>query len=209
MARPSKQQQLDIRMNGELVGYWKINAQGVQSLNYAESWFSSTAIRPLSLSMPLQPPNIPYRDQRVVNFFENLLPDSTDIRHRIQLKFSANSTRAFDLLTKIGRDCVGAIQLLPPGKEPDNIRRIQSEELNESQIAQELRNTTSSPALGQKDGNDFRISLAGAQEKTAFLWHQDAWHRPQDATPTTHIFKLPLGHVGNDQADLTTSVENE
>jgi serine/threonine-protein kinase HipA len=29
------------------------------------------------------------------------------------------------------------------------------------------------------------------------------------STPSTHIFKLPLGRVGNFQADLTTSVENE
>jgi serine/threonine-protein kinase HipA len=29
------------------------------------------------------------------------------------------------------------------------------------------------------------------------------------ATPTTHIFKLPLGRVGHMQADLSTSVENE
>lgn len=209
MARPSKQQRLDIWMNGELVGHWKINAQGVQSFNYAETWFSSAALRPLSLSMPLQPPDIPYRGQRVAGFFENLLPDSSEIRRRIQLRFSANSTRAFDLLAEVGRDCVGAIQLLPMGEEPDNIHSIQSEELNEAQIARELRNTTSTPALGQKSVDEFRISIAGAQEKTAFLWHQDAWNRPFGATPTTHIFKLPLGHVGNNQADLTTSVENE
>lgn len=55
----------------------------------------------------------------------------------------------------------------------------------------------------------FRISIAGAQEKSALLWHEQQWHRPLGATPTTHIFKLPLGRVGNMQADLSTSVENE
>ena len=33
--------------------------------------------------------------------------------------------------------------------------------------------------------------------------------RPMGATPTTHIFKLPLGLVGNRQADMRSSVENE
>ena len=56
---------------------------------------------------------------------------------------------------------------------------------------------------------DFRISIAGAQEKTAFLKHQGKWCRPIGSTPTTHIFKLPLGLVGNRQADMRTSVENE
>lgn len=32
---------------------------------------------------------------------------------------------------------------------------------------------------------------------------------PHGSTPTTHIFKLPLGLVGNMQADMRTSVENE
>ena len=59
------------------------------------------------------------------------------------------------------------------------------------------------------DGDDFRISLAGAQEKTALLWHNSEWLLPHGATPTTHILKLPLGLVGNKKADWSTSVENE
>ena len=65
--------------------------------------------------------------------------------------------------------------------------------------------------LGQEESGDddaFRISLAGAQEKTALLWHKGAWHRPTGATPTTHILKLPIG-VSPQGIDLSTSVENE
>jgi serine/threonine-protein kinase HipA len=54
-----------------------------------------------------------------------------------------------------------------------------------------------------------RFSLAGAQEKTALLFHRGRWCRPRGATPTTHILKLPLGLVGNLQADMQDSVENE
>ena len=61
----------------------------------------------------------------------------------------------------------------------------------------------------EQDVEDFRISLAGAQEKTALLFHRGKWQRPQGATPTTHILKLPLGLVGNLQADMGDSVENE
>lgn len=52
-------------------------------------------------------------------------------------------------------------------------------------------------------------TVAGAQEKTALLWHQNQWLLPHGATPTTHLFKLPLGRVGAMQADMRTSVENE
>jgi serine/threonine-protein kinase HipA len=54
-----------------------------------------------------------------------------------------------------------------------------------------------------------RISLAGAQEKTALLWHESQWQRPLGSTPTTHILKLPRGLVGHRRADFNTSVENE
>jgi serine/threonine-protein kinase HipA len=78
------------------------------------------------------------------------------------------------------------------------------------QIGQLLRNTTSAAPLGQYDGGaDLRLSIAGAQEKTALLRHDEQWIYPAGSTPTTHIFKLPLGLVGNMQADMRTSIENE
>lgn len=63
--------------------------------------------------------------------------------------------------------------------------------------------------MGQADDGDLRISIAGAQEKTALLLHQGRWCRPRGATPSSHIFKLPLGLVGNMRADMSGSVENE
>lgn len=57
--------------------------------------------------------------------------------------------------------------------------------------------------------DDFRLSIAGAQEKTALLYHRGNWCIPGGATPTTHIFKLPLGLVGGMAADMRDSVENE
>ena len=64
--------------------------------------------------------------------------------------------------------------------------------------------------IGGDDDDLFRISLAGAQEKTALVRVGDRWCRPRGATPTTHIFKLPLGLVGGSRrVDLSDSVENE
>jgi serine/threonine-protein kinase HipA len=196
-------------MNGEAVGQWRIDPQGKHAFAYEQSWTESADARPLSLSMPLQPPDAPYRGSQVEAFFDNLLPDSTDIRRRVQAQFGAASTSAFDLLAEIGRDCVGAVQLLPIGQVPDKVQQIHGEPLNEAGVAAAIRSAVSALPLGQREDEPFRISLAGAQEKTALLWHEGQWHRPSGATPTTHIFKLPLGRVGNMQADLSTSVENE
>jgi serine/threonine-protein kinase HipA len=195
-------------MNGELVGHWRVDSRGDHEFRYAESWFGSAAVLPLSLSMPLCPPAQPYRGPLVRDFFDNLLPDNDDIRGRIQARFGAPSTGVFDLLAQIGRDCVGAIQLLPEGATPPAVRRIEGVALDDAQIEEALAGVLGAP-MGQRSADDFRVSLAGAQEKTALLRHKGRWKKPLGSTPTTHIFKLPIGRTGALGIDLTTSVENE
>jgi serine/threonine-protein kinase HipA len=132
-------------------------------------------------------------------------------RRRVAARFRTGSTQAFDLLSAIGRDCVGALQLLPEGQAPTGVDQVDGIPLDEDGIERHLLETVTPDrfAAGRDPDDDFRISLAGAQEKDAFLWWQGRWHKPRGATPTTHIFKLPLGHVGGRQADFSTSVDNE
>lgn len=196
-------------MNGIPVGYWEVTRQG-ERLAYFNEWLTDEQSRPLSLSLPFLPGNPPYQGQIVTDYFDNLLPDNDVIRRRLAQRHQAGGTDPFQLLTKLGRDCVGAIQLLPEDELPADLYEINGEALNIAEVAQRLRNTTSAQALGQQDHDeDLRLSIAGAQEKTALLRHEGQWLLPHGSTPTTHIFKLPLGLVGNMQADMRTSVENE
>ena len=209
MARVSRARSLGVWMNAELTGHWSIDSMGRHEFHYDESWAKNEVARPISLSMPLQPPEVPYRGPVVEAYFDNLLPESIEVRKRIRDKFGAASTSVFDLLVETGRDCVGAIQLLPPGQPPQGVDQINGKTLDEGGVADSLRRAVSGNPLGQRDDDDLRISLAGMQEKTALLLKDNKWHEPLGATPTTHIFKLPLGLVGRMQADLSTSVENE
>lgn len=209
MGRRKKSSALGVWMNGELVGEWRRLRGGVQEFIYAESWQNSDAARPISLSLPLRPSREPYR-VGVEAFFDNLLPDSRQIRERIQRRFRTESDTAFDLLQEVGRDCIGALQLLPVESALPDVRRISGERLRADDVGA-LLDATLGSAFGQDEVGEadaFRISLAGAQEKTALLRHQDAWYRPTGATPTTHILKLPLG-ITPLGIDLSTSVENE
>ncbi|MBL8518741.1 MAG: type II toxin-antitoxin system HipA family toxin [Betaproteobacteria bacterium] len=208
MPRRSTASTLAVWMNGRQAGTWTVTPSRGHEFAYAENWVHDTQARPISLSMPLRPRE-PYRGMVVSNFFENLLPDNKTIRERLQREFSTPSTRAFDLLNEIGRDCVGAIQLLPPGETPVASPHLDMTELTEQEVAAILRNVPVSGRL-QDDANEdaFRISIAGMQEKTALIWHRDRWHMPKGATPTTHILKLPLGLLPQG-VDLGTSVENE
>jgi len=119
-------------------------------------------------------------------------------------------TEGLELLAALGRDCVGALQILPAGEAPASLRTIKGRALSEAEIAQLLRETTATPHAGEHETVDsLRLSIAGAQEKTALLRHGGQWLLPEGSTPTTHILKLPLGLVGNMRADMRTSVENE
>ncbi len=210
MGRPSRSRVLNVWMNGELVGAWRLPTRGEPEFAYEPGWLASPNFRSLSLSLPASPIRPLIRGERVNAFFDNLLPDSEVIRKRVQQKFRTSSSEAFDLLAAIGRDCVGAIQLLPVNDSPTGLASIEAQPLDEDDVEQALASVVTLPgALGHIDEDDLRISIAGAQEKTALLWHEGRWCRPLRATPTTHIFKLPLGLVGNRRADMSTSVENE
>jgi serine/threonine-protein kinase HipA len=206
--RRTDTRELAVWANGERVGEWRLPARGRTEFVYDAKWMAAPEGRALSLSLPFTFANVPLRGAPVENYFDNLLPDSDAIRRRLQARFHTRSSGVFDLLSAIGRDCVGAVQLLPAGETPADIHRIEAHALSDSQLAAELAGLTS-PASPALEENEFRISIAGAQEKTAFLRHHDQWCRPIGSTPTTHIFKLPLGLVGNRQADMRTSVENE
>jgi serine/threonine-protein kinase HipA len=95
-------------MNGEFVGTWSAQPHGREVLQYADAWVASPQGRPLSLSLPFTPGNPPQRGEAVRTYFENLLPDSKEIRERVARRYQAGSTNAFALLAEVGRDCVGA-----------------------------------------------------------------------------------------------------
>ncbi|MEW6280522.1 MAG: type II toxin-antitoxin system HipA family toxin [Candidatus Eremiobacterota bacterium] len=205
MGRRSRTARLTVWMNGEEVGGWRVDSRGEHELSYADSWLSHPDRRPLSLSMPLRPE--PYRGPLVHDYFDNLLPDSDAIRRRLQARFGTRSSGAFDLLAEVGRDCVGAVQLVAGDHLAPDPRSIQGQPLTDEEVAGILAGVQA-PPLGQRTGEEFRISLAGAREKTALLRHSDTWMRPLGPTPTTHILKLPIGQAAQG-IDLSTSVENE
>ncbi|MFC0446099.1 type II toxin-antitoxin system HipA family toxin [Pseudidiomarina halophila] len=203
-------EKLDVYMNGIKVGEYTRTRSGANQFTYDKSWLVSPGRRSISMSLPLQ--STRYDGPEVYNYFDNLIPDSREIRDRIVARFQANSTEPFDILAQIGRDCVGAIQLVPQHSPAPDIKHIEASPLTDEQVGRILRGYQSKTPLGMlKDQRDFRISLAGAQEKTALLFHDGQWHLPHNATPTNYIIKLPIGEIqSHDRViDMKHSVENE
>ena len=145
MRHTRKSGALGLWMNGQPVGSWVVTAQGEEhQLHYGETWLASPLGRPISLSMSLRPAGAPYKGERVRNYFENLLPDNDNIRQRLARRFSTG-TEAFRLLAEIGRDCVGALQLLPAGESPPATESIQFKPLSDEQVAEHLAGTLTAP----------------------------------------------------------------
>lgn len=210
-----REKALDLWMNGVHVGRWERGRGGHDRLVYAAAWVSAPEGRPLSLSLPFAAQglgdggDIALSGPHVAAWFENLIPDNDTILRRLRQRFGAASMAAFDLLAAIGRDCAGALQIVPAGQAPSPSGRIDAEPLDEAGVARILRDTTTFGVRQARDDDAFRLSIAGAQEKTALLRHEGQWCLPHASTPSSHIFKLPLGRVGNIAADLSRSVELE
>lgn len=205
MGRKRSYPPLNVFLNARHVGQLLRESTGAISFVYDKDWLAWEHRLPVSLSLPLREDR--YVGAPVIAVFENLLPDNDGIRRRVAERVGAAGTDAYSLLSEIGRDCVGALQFLPDGEEPQTVDKITGEPVNEEQIEALLSELDVAP-LGIRKEKDFRISVAGAQEKTALLWHEGKWIEPSGTTPTTHIIKPQIGRLPNGM-DLSSSVENE
>jgi serine/threonine-protein kinase HipA len=205
MARPRKRAPLNVFLNGRKVGRLRRQASGAIEFQYDVDWLSWEHVQPVSLSLPLREDR--YIGEPVIAVFENLLPDRPQIRRRIAERVRADGDDVYSLLAKVGRDCVGALQFLPDGVMLGLAGAVEGRPISTDYIARKLGDLEAAP-LGMDEDDEFRISLAGAQEKTAFLLWNRKWHVPHGATATTHILKPQIGVLPSG-IDLSQSVENE
>ncbi|MFC7053574.1 HipA domain-containing protein [Hansschlegelia quercus] len=196
---------LNVFINARKVGVLRREASGALSFKYAEGWLDLDAAPPVSLSLPL-------REERFVgaavhNVFDNLLPDDDRTRLRLAERVGADGIDAFSLLYEVGRDCAGAMQILPRGTAPGVAGQIEGDALDKEGMVEILRNLQITP-FGVNTDEAFRLTLPGVQDRTALLRHEGAWLTPHVGTATTHVLK-PRIRRGPTGVDLSDSVENE
>lgn len=205
MARRRAHIPLNVFLNGRLVGAFRRQSSGAVDFLYDPSWLDWPHHFPISLSLPLREDR--YIGAAVSNVFDNLLPDGDGLRRRLAERAGAEGTDVYSLLRALGRDCVGALQFLPEGVDPGPAGASAGKAVSDDEVAEIIRQLGAKP-LGVDEDQDFRISLAGAQEKTALLRKDGQWLKPLGAAATTHILKPQIGHLSNG-LDLSNSVENE
>lgn len=210
MARRKAHVPLAVFLNNRRVGRLDKQPGGAVAFAYDEEWLAWEHALPVSLSMPLREER--YTGVKVDAVFDNLLPDAEHIRRRVAERVGAEGIDAYSLLSAIGRDCVGALQFLPFDDDHGGDDDPAPTPLDDDDVARLIAGLARAP-LGVDAGEDadFRISVAGAQEKTALLRQDGRWFRPHGRTPTTHILKPQIGAIesAGGTIDLSNSVENE
>lgn len=205
MSRKKKNPPLRVVLNGRDVGRLSRASSGAIDFQYAEEWLAWEDAIPVSLSLPLREDR--YIGAPVLAVFENLLPDNKEIRDRVAARVGAPGTDAYSLLAQIGHDCVGALQFLHEDMDAGRAGSTEGRPISDAEIARKITDLKAEP-LGMDDSEDFRISIAGAQEKTALLYKDGKWFTPIGTTATTHILKPQISEVQRG-IDLSNSVENE
>lgn len=208
MGRRKTHAPLNVLINNRFVGRLVKEANGAILFQYDQSWLDWEPSFAISLSLPMR--ETAYTGAPVIAVFDNLLPDNPNVRKRVAERVGAQGTDYYSLLESIGRDCVGAMQFLPDGEPFDIEPHATGEPVDDDEVERILANLAQAP-LGIEPDQEFRISVAGAQEKTALLFHEGRWMRPIGTTPTTHILKPQLGQIPTafGMIDMEASVDNE
>lgn len=140
--------------------------------------------RPVSLSLPLQ--SEPFTPAQSRPFFEALLPEGV-VRERIAGSLKLAASDSYGLLTELGRDCAGALQIM----ETTRISDVPGARwLTEEQLDALIHELPQRP-LGVVPGDPrVRLSLAGIQQKAVLVRDVNgAFGEPLNGLPTTHILK--------------------
>ncbi|AKS35867.1 type II toxin-antitoxin system HipA family toxin [Mycolicibacterium goodii] len=191
---------LRVYLDGIPVGTLSQSSQGALSFGYDSDYVAQPDPTPLSLSMPLLADR--HRDKAVRAYLEGLLPDSEGTRQRWAREYNVSPNNPFALLTHVGRDAAGAVQILSPecDSADANDRTGDIEWLSGPDLvvlAQDLATHQTDWDPGRFGG---RWSLAGAQPKIALFRDPESgqFGIPRDATPTNVIVKPALaGYAGH------------
>ena len=189
-------------MQDGLYTYINANFTGILSHDKTggvEFMYDENAQYPLSLSLPVKKEK--YLDKECSGFFNGLLPEGDSIRKYIAKKYATNPNNDFAILKAIGYDCAGAVSFLKSKR--NNLKEfyeIEGEILDNKKLEKLILELPQKPlGVGAKD---LKLSLAGAQNKTAVLMIDNKIALPAKSTPTSHILKPQI-------KNYKESIENE
>jgi len=183
--------ELLVVIEGLLAGRIHADKSGRLSLSYEEAWRASAQGYSISVSMPLA--DVSYPQKAVWPYLWNLLPENPNVVQRWAQQYHVSAGNPFGLLGHVGADVPGAVQFL----SPERLAEIQAEQhptiewISVDELRERLRQLRDDISAVRRPGDIGKMSLPGAQAKTAFYRDPQTgrWGVPGGRTPTTHIIK--------------------
>lgn len=174
---------LCVWVNTRPMGWFGFEA-GQYFFEYDAQWLAWSGRFCLAPSFPLDTQH--FEGALVKFFFQNLLPEGP-ILEAIAIEKQIALDNLFQLLAEIGRDCAGAISLLPEGQAPQQQQHYAPMDLGALRLR--LADRMRHPLL--TSGREASMSLAGAQDKAGVRFDvktKTLWE-PMPGAPSTHILK--------------------
>ena len=141
----------------------------------------------LSVGLPVGTPTGP-RDMRGLDFFENMLPEGPALARMAALA-GVRPVDTYGILAAFGRDCAGAVTLLPDGEQPGTQGCGGYTPMTPADLRQVIGDLDAAP-LGAAPERGFRPSLPGFQRKALLGRAADGtWQLPYGDAPSTWILK--------------------
>jgi len=142
----------------------------------------------LSASLPVRPER--YSPSEVAPFLEGLLPDGW-ARGGLERRFDVHRVDSFSLLVAVGRECAGAVSLVPAGEPfpsaPDDEGGGPVAPLDEAEVARRLAALETDPFGVDADT---RVTLAGTPWKLPLVRTPDGgWAAPRPGAWSTHLVR--------------------
>jgi serine/threonine-protein kinase HipA len=141
----------------------------------------------LSVGLPIGSPAGP-RDLRGLDFLENMLPEGPALTRMAALA-GVRPVDTYGILRAFGRDCAGAIMVLPDGERPGETTDSGYSPMTPGELRRVLNALDSTPLAAAPD-RGFRPSLPGLQRKALLGRARDGtWQLPHGDAPSTWILK--------------------
>ncbi len=186
---------LDVYLGGQHIGHTVPRSRGKKfAIEYSEAVRSTVPDESILLSCSLPTPG-PSGPGNARAFLEGLLPEGQSLEvmaariRGVRLDSDGSPAEPQDVLSLLavfGRECAGAVVLVPEGEPapgPGGYR-----ELTTPEIANLIAGLPANP-LGTDLAGGVRMSLAGNQPKLLLARMGNTWYQPVDGAATTHIIK--------------------
>jgi len=144
----------------------------------------------LSQSLPVQAE--PFDPIATRFFFEGLLPESAR-REELARELQVSAHDSYALLAEIGRDCAGAVVVVPEQEPPESLESG-VEWLSDEQLSDLVEELPRRPLGISRSRGKLRLSLAGVQRKLALVRDEEGrFGEPVGDAPSTHLIKPQYG----------------